>query len=105
MESSTKAVKFDEGKVRMDLIPVRPLRGIADVLTQGALKYGDRNWEKGLDFSRIYAAALRHLTAWWDGEDKDPEDGLLHLDHAAANMMFLSEFVKRQIGTDDRPKY
>lgn len=103
MESGGIAVKRDSGKLRMDLIPVKPLRGVAGVLTAGAAKYGDRNWENGLAYSRIYAAALRHLTAWWDGEDNDPEDGLSHLDHAAANVIFLSEFVNKRAGTDDRP--
>jgi hypothetical protein len=37
------------------------------------------------------------------GEDKDPESGLLHLDHAAACILMLVSSVKRKIGSDDRP--
>lgn len=89
----------------MDLIPVEPLRGIAAVLTLGLKKYEGRQWEKGLEYGRCYAAALRHLTAWWNGEECDPEDNLSHLDHAITNIMFLSEFVKKRTGIDDRPYY
>lgn len=95
--------KYDAGKLRMDLIPTTPERMIAEVLTHGAKKYGDRNWEKGMNYSRFYAAARRHLNAWWDGEDNDPEDGLSHIAHAATNMLFLMEFTAKGTGKDDRP--
>lgn len=97
--------KFDQGKCRMDLIPVSTLRGIGDVLGFGAETkgYGERNWEKGLAWNRTYAAAMRHLTSWWDGEDLDPESGLSHLSHAATNIAFLIEFVKTHPELDTRP--
>lgn len=96
------AKKYDDEKIRMDLIPPIPEKLIAEVLTYGAKKYGDRNWEKGLNYSRIYAATRRHLNAWWSGEDNDLEDGLNHLAHAAANILFLLEFVAKGTGKDDR---
>ena len=52
--------KHDSAKRRMDLLPVRPIWDIADVLTFGADKYDDRNWEKGFAWSRAYGAAMRH---------------------------------------------
>jgi len=64
--------KHDGGKVRYDLIPVKPLYGIAKVFTFGSDKYGDRNWEKGMKISRLYAALQRHMNAFWAGEDIDP---------------------------------
>ena len=38
-----------------------------------------------------YSALLRHLFAWWGGEDRDPESGFSHLDHSAAMLAFLIE--------------
>ncbi|KKN67766.1 hypothetical protein LCGC14_0457990 [marine sediment metagenome] len=84
--------KDDQEKLRLDLLSVPALRGLAAVLTHGAKKYDDRNWEKGIKFSRVYGAVLRHLLAWWDHEDDDPESGLLHLDHALCGLMFLSHY-------------
>lgn len=98
------AVKADGGKARMDLLPQPALEGTAEVLAFGASKYADHNWRKGFAWSRIYGAALRHLTAWAEGEDLDPESGLSHLDHAACCVMFLQTYVRTGTGTDDRYK-
>lgn len=100
-----KAMKYDGEKVRLDLLPVAPLLGVGKVLTFGAQKYGARNWEKGLDWSRCYAAALRHLFAWWSGETFDNETQLNHLDHAICELMFLREFAETHPELDDRPEH
>jgi hypothetical protein len=65
---------------------------------------GQRNWEPGMAWSRCYASALRHLFAWWRGEDKDPQTGLSHLAHCACNILFLLEYQELKRGTDDRPR-
>lgn len=97
-------VKFDEGKLRYDLVPIEALREITRVLTFGANKYTDRNWEKGINYGRCYAAAMRHLTAWWDGEDKDPETGISHLAHAGCCIYFLLTYEQRGMNEfDNRP--
>ncbi len=97
--------KFDAGKVRLELLPSRALREVARVLTFGAKKYGDWNWAKGMKWSRLYGATQRHLTAWVDGEDNDPETGISHLAHAACSMLFLLVYQARGLGTDDRHKF
>ena len=96
-------IKHDNEKLRMDLIPVSTLQGLAEVLTFGAGKYGDRNWEAGIKWSRVYAAAMRHLTAWWAGENLDAETKLSHLKHAACCISFLVEYEKTRLEFDDRP--
>ena len=96
-------LKFDDNKPRMDLIPPELLTAVAIILTFGAKKYGDRNWEKGMDWGRPYSALLRHLLAWHGGEDKDPETGLSHLWHVATNAAFLLTYEERKIGNDNRP--
>ena len=74
----------------------------AAVLKFGAIKYAEHNWRKGFTWSRPLAAAMRHITAFNDGEDKDPESGLSHLAHAACCIMFLLEFEKTHPELDDR---
>lgn len=97
--------KHDGGKIRMDLLPVEALQALGRVLSMGASKYGDRNWEEGIKYGRVYGALLRHLFAWWRGENLDPESGLNHLDHVLANAAFLRTYEDRGMGCiyDDRP--
>lgn len=95
--------KDDVGKARYDLTPPEVEDAIAVVLAYGAAKYGERNWEKGMNWGRPYAALRRHMAAWWGGEACDPETGMSHLHHAAANIAFLIAFEARGTGTDDRP--
>lgn len=100
----TGAIKADGGKARTDLLPVGPLMDTAAVFAFGARKYSDRNWELGFDWSRPYGALLRHLFAWWGGQDADPETGLPHLAHAACCLLMLQEYSSHSLaGRDDRP--
>lgn len=64
---------------------------------------GDRNWERGVAWSLNYAAAMRHLTAWWGGEDNDPETGSPHLAAVAWHMFALLEYSVTHPDKDDRP--
>lgn len=66
-------------------------------------KTGERNWERGMAWSRPYAALRRHLIAWWSGQDTDPESGHSHLWHVLTNAAFLVAYEQRGIGEDDRP--
>ena len=65
---------------------------------------GERNWEKGMKWGRPVGALMRHMWAWWQGEDKDAETGLSHLAHAACCILFLLSYELRKTGEDDRPK-
>lgn len=103
-DPTTTTVRNDGGKNRVDLLPVKALEQVAKVLTAGLDKYPERNWEPGMAWSRCYASALRHLFAWWRGEDEDPQTGLSHLAHCACNILFLLEYEEKKRGTDDRPK-
>lgn len=100
---STEGRKDDSGKARHDLIPPELPDAVAQVLAFGASKYGERNWEKGMNWGRPFAALMRHMWAWWRGEANDPETGMSHLWHAACCIAFLIAFEQRKIGTDDRP--
>jgi len=96
------AVKADAGKAPISLIPRESIEGVAAVLGFGAKKYAAHNWRGGMQWSRLIDAALRHLTAFNDGEDTDPESGLPHLDHAACCLAFLTTYQKQGLGEDNR---
>ncbi len=100
---TNKAIKNDEEKLRLDLIPDTTYEGLGRVLTFGAKKYSDRNWEKGLKWSRVIGAIERHLNAIKRREDIDPESGLLHSEHLLANVSFLNHFFTTYPEGDDRP--
>ena len=96
------ADKFDKGKPPVGLIPRTAVLAEAEVLAFGAQKYARDNWRKGMDWTRLSDAALRHILAWVDGEDRDGETGISHLAHARCCLGFLLEYEKFDIGTDDR---
>lgn len=105
MKTLTSGAKNDHGKVRMELLAGDALRGTAQVLSFGASKYLPRNWERGIAFSRVFGALMRHSWDWWQGEDLDPESGLSHIHHASCCLMFLQAYVERKQGhLDDRPR-
>lgn len=62
-----KGVKLE----RFDLIPIGPLTHLARHYGRGAEKYDNHQWRQGYEWSKSYAALLRHLTAWWNGEEYD----------------------------------
>ena len=94
--------KDDEQKNRLDLIPGSAMIALGRVLTYGAEKYGPHNWRAGLAWHRPYGAALRHLNAWWEGEDLDTESGYSHLWHAMCELAFLVEYEQTHKELDDR---
>jgi hypothetical protein len=88
---------------RFDLVPVRPLTYLAEHYGKGARKYANRNWERGYDWSLNYAALMRHVTQWWNGEDVDEETGSHHLVAVAWHAFALLEFAETHPELDDRP--
>lgn len=96
--------KDDSDKPRMELLSNIAARGTAEVLTRGAKKYGDHNWRRGIAWSRLLGACMRHLMAFTDGEDLDGETGLPHLDHLACEVQFLQEEFRTRKDLDDRWK-
>lgn len=99
-----KGTKHDTEKLRLDLIPTDAVQEVARVYTFGAKKYGDRNWEKGLLYHRPFGATLRHMYAFWDGEQLDKETNIHHLAHAICELEFLLAFELRNMKhLDDRP--
>jgi len=97
-------LRFNQGKLRFDLVEPRAHRDMVEILTMGANKYFDRNWENGLSWTSVLASLKRHLDAIESGEDYDKETGKLHIAHVACNVHFLNTFYYTFPQGDDRPK-
>lgn len=97
-------MKFDDGKPPLGLLPREFLEETAGVLAFGANKYSANRWRQGMEWQRLLDAALRHVNAFNDGEDLDPESGLSHLAHASCCMAFLITYQAKGHGDDNRYK-
>jgi hypothetical protein len=96
------AVKADNEKPDMSLLSGIAIQKLAAVLTFGKIKYDAHNWRKGLAWSRVISAAMRHMFAYISGEDKDSESGESHIAHAMCCLMFLLEYEETHKDKDDR---
>lgn len=94
--------KLDHDKPPVDLLDPYALEQIALVLEFGRQKYDTHNWRKGIRFTRLIGAALRHTFAILRGEDADPESGLPHAAHLGCCAMFLIWMMKFRTDLDDR---
>jgi hypothetical protein len=99
-----QAGRANTGKVELSLVPTVLTEEVAKVLMFGAQKYDKHNWRKGFAWTSVMNSMMRHVNAWLDGEDLDPESGLPHLAHIGCNVAFLLEFRKYGMGIDDRYK-
>lgn len=90
----TEGAKFDGGKLDWTLLPPESIEEVIAVYMYGCKKYERNNWRKGILYSRIFAAIMRHLWAWWKGEDEDKESGLRHLAQAAFGCLTLLEYSR-----------
>jgi len=96
---------FGTQKDPMHFTPTEALRAVGRVMRGGAEKYGAYNWrEDRITASTYYDAAMRHLMAWWDGEDLDPESGEPHLAHVMACCAILLDGREQDTLNDDRPE-
>src|SRR6187399_1313572 len=59
-----KGLRHNKGKIRYDLLEPFAITELAKVFTKGAEKYADRNWEKGMKWSKMRASLGRHLAAY-----------------------------------------
>lgn len=115
MEDTTKALRYNSNKTRIELVPTELIDGVARVLTYGANKYtvkdeegnivssGAENWRRGLSWMSVVASLKRHLESFVNGEDYDKESFELHLSHCATNIAFLLSYYKIHPELDDRP--
>jgi hypothetical protein len=96
--------RYNDDKPDYSLLPMHLLEGTARVFMYGSKKYAPFNWVKGMAWTVPYACALRHLFAWFRGEDVDAESGQSHLDHVICNLLMLKHYEKSYREGDNRPK-
>lgn len=104
-------MRFNHGKPKLHLVTLdfveccsKPslIHDVAYVLEFGAKKYDEHNWRKGGSWTSTWSSGARHWVKYYTGETHDLESGLSHLSHLGCNLMFLLEFQRRGLGTDDR---
>jgi hypothetical protein len=89
-------------QTRLGALDPLALKALGDVAGMGEEKYDRFNFAKGYAWSLSVDALFRHLLAFLDGEDTDPESGLPHTAHVAWHGLALTTFLLRGRGTDDR---
>lgn len=97
-QSMDQGLRYNSGKTRLDLIPCSLIDGVGRVLTFGAQKYEADNWRKFTprQVKECIGSAMRHIEKYRQGNWLDPESGLPHLAHAAANLGFILELHKEE---------
>lgn len=96
--------KISQSKIPYHVTPMPVIAELSLAFLEGARKYGSYNWRIARVRSSVYySAALRHLNAYWEGEDTDPDSGLPHLVKAIACLTILRDSQIIGNETDDRP--
>lgn len=95
--------RFDQEKIKFELLEPYAIQQVAKVFTFGAQKYAANNWiENPMNISRLLGSLHRHINAFEQGEDVDPETGLSHMAHAAWNALAVVSYMKYHPHKDDR---
>ena len=91
---STGAVRdVATGKGRYDLISPLVLERLAGLYERGAVKYADRNWEKGMELSVYMDSGLRHIFQFLEG--KRDEDHLVAGIWNFSALLHIEEMIER----------
>ena len=91
-------------KAPMSTVSAAVLAEVGVAMLEGASKYGRHNYRAaGVRSSVYYDATMRHLMAWWEGEDTDPDSGMSHITKAITSLVVLRDAMIQGMCTDDRP--
>jgi len=91
-------------KAPMSTVSAAVLAEVGVAMLEGASKYGRHNYRAaGVRSSVYYDATMRHLMAWWEGEDTDPDSGMSHITKAITSLVVLRDAMIQDMCTDDRP--
>ena len=91
-------------KVPLSTVSSTVLMELGLAMLEGDRKYGRHNYRViGVRTSVYYDAAMRHLMAWWEGEDIDPDSGLSHITKAMSCLCVLRDAMINSKVCDDRP--
>ena len=99
------AVRHNEGKVDLTLLPTTACQEEAKVWMMGETKYGRDNWKQLWGDKTVevaMASLLRHAFAILAGQENDPESGLDHAAHIRCNAAMILEYRKQsKVLTED----
>jgi hypothetical protein len=91
-------------KAPLSVVPMNVVHELGIAMLEGARKYGRHNYrEAGVRASVYFDATHRHVNAWWEGEDLDPDSGLSHITKAIATLTVLRDCMMQHKWEDDRP--
>ena len=91
-------------KAPLSTVPMNVVAEIGVGMLEGASKYGRHNYRAvGVRASVYFDAAMRHLIAYWEGEDIDPDSGMHHIAKALTTLVVLRDAMFRGKCEDDRP--
>jgi hypothetical protein len=95
---------FGVKKASLSCVPAPVLLEMGIGMQEGGAKYGRHNYRSiGVRGSVYYDATMRHLMAWWEGEDIDPDSGLSHITKAMCSLAVLRDAMLQNKFNDDRP--
>lgn len=91
------------GKPKLSDVPTVAFFAIGAAMSDGASKYGRFNWRSTeVTASVFYDAMMRHLTAWYAGEDHASDSKIHHLAHLMAGAAIVLDAECHKVFTDDR---
>lgn len=91
-------------KAPLSVVPMNVVAEIGIGMLEGACKYGRHNYRAArIRSSAYFDATMRHLIAWWEGEDIDPDTGMSHVAKALTSLTVLRDAQMRGMCDDDRP--
>ena len=88
----------DTRSVRFDLISPVALRRLAETYAEGAAKYGEYNWQKGIPASNLLNHAINHVYLWLSGDRSED-----HLAHAMWGLGTVMHFEEQKVEMIDTP--
>lgn len=90
-------------KPPLHLVPPTGILHEAMAFLEGGIKYGPYNWREKAVIASIYVSAcMRHIDAWWDGEEYN-ENMVHHLGNARACLNIILDAAATGNLKDDRP--
>lgn len=97
---------YGDLKVPLHLVPAAGIIYEAMAFKEGARKYGPYNWrDKAVEAMTYIGGCFRHMQAYLDGENIDPESGYPHIAMARACLGILADATETGNLIDNRPKH
>ena len=104
MSDEGRSLRYNEGKPELSYVLTYPraLESLAAVNMYGASKYTRGNYLRGANWTEYVDSLMRHLTAFYGGEDVDPESQHPHVGHIMYNAAILAQMYHTRKDLDDR---